>query len=143
MGQLLQEPCSTLTNASACLDLQETEMLIHDVRSILVHAQEDLVNGEAKEHVEKLEQWIESYRRGLAAAQKISTNGTAMLQVTRDKLKLALEEQLRLEDEGGNPATREQSSKIDQLIKTVRRLDRLIPVVEQSFQARTQEMEDA
>jgi hypothetical protein len=77
---------------------------------------------------------VESYRRGLSAAQKISDNGKEMLQKTRDQLKLVLEEMLRLEDEGGNPASKEQAAQVEQLASAVRRIDKLIPTIEQSFQ---------
>jgi hypothetical protein len=115
-------------------DLSEAEALGNDLKHLLVRSEQELIKGDARELVERLERWVESYRRGLSAAQKISDNGTEMLHKTRDQLKLALEEQLRLEDEGGNPPTsKEQAAQVEQIAKALQRIDRLIPTVEQSF----------
>jgi hypothetical protein len=115
------------------IELPEAEALANDLRRILVHSEKALVQGDARESVEKLERWIESYRRGLSAAQKISSNGTEMLQKTRDQLKLSLDELLRLEDEGGNAPTKERAGDSEGLARALRRIDALLPVVEQSF----------
>jgi len=115
-------------------ELDEAEALANDLKHLLVRSEKELIHGDARADVEKVERWVESYRRGLSAAQKISDNGVDMLKKTRDQLALALEEQLRLEDEGGNPASKDQSAQIDQLTSAVRRIDRLIPILEQSFQ---------
>jgi paraquat-inducible protein B len=115
-------------------DLSEAEALGNDLKHLLVRSEQELIKGDARELVERLERWVESYRRGLSAAQKIADNGTEMLHKTRDQLKLALEEQLRLEDEGGNPpASKEQAAQVEQIAKALQRIDRLIPTVEQSF----------
>ena len=115
-------------------ELGEAEQLGNDLKKLLVRSEKELIKGDAREHVERLERWVESYRRGLSAAQKISDNGGDMLQKTRGQLKLALEELLRLEDEGGNPpANKEQAMQIEEISSAIRRIDRLIPVVEQSF----------
>ncbi len=115
-------------------EITEAEALLHEVRHLLVRSEEALISGDACGHVETLERWIESYRRGLSAAQKISVNGREILQKTRAQLHLSLDELLRLEDEGGNPASREQAEKCEELRRAIKRIDRLVPVVEQSFQ---------
>ena len=116
-------------------EIEEAEALGNDLKRILVRSEYALLTGDARENVEKLERWIESYRRGLSAAQKISDNGSEMLQKTRDQLRLSLEELLRLEDEGGNPPTKEHACDSEELARAISRIDRLMPVVEQSFQA--------
>ena len=115
-------------------DIQEIMGLGNDLRHLLVRSEKELIKGDARQHVEQLERWVESYRRGLSAAQKISDNGTDMLHKTRDQLKLALDELLRLEDEGGNPASTDQSKQIEELSSAVRRIDRLLANVERTFQ---------
>ena len=138
---MVQETATTTTpeNAGeaaqhpAHLTLEDAELLGHDLKKLLVRSQNELVRGNAREKVEQLERWVESYRRGLAAAHKISSSGISMLAEAREQLHLALQEQLRLEDEGGNPLTKEQSKQIDDLNAAVRRMDQLIPVVESSF----------
>lgn len=122
-------PVSTLP------EIAEAEALGNDLKRILVRSEQALVTGDARNNVEKLERWIESYRRGLSAAQKISENGSEMLQKTRDQLSLALDELLRLEDEGGNPPTKEHAGDTEELASAIRRIDRLMPVVEESFNA--------
>ena len=123
----------TLSDAGALPELSEAEALGNDLKRILVRSENALVHGDARDNVEKLERWIESYRRGLSAAQKISDNGSEMLKKTRDQLKLSLDELLRLEDEGGNPPTKEHANDSEELSSAIRRIDKLMPVVEHSF----------
>ena len=118
-------------------EIDQAEALANDLRSILVRSENALVKGDAKELVERLERWIESYRRGLSAAQKICDNGPEMLIKTREQLSLSLSELLRLEDEGGNPpnpsTSPNQPSESEEITRAIQRIDRLLPVVEQSF----------
>lgn len=127
-----ENSCDTVM---VCLpELQEAEALANDLRRILVRSEKALIQGEARETMERLEHWIESYRRGLSAARKLSENGKDMLQQTRSKLQLSLEELLRLEDEGGNAPTQQHVEQCDELTHAIRRIDQLMPIVEQSFQ---------
>jgi gas vesicle protein len=114
-------------------ELLDAEALGNDLKRILVRSESALLQGDAKANVEQLERWIESYRRGLSAAQKISDNGSEMLNKTRDQLKLALDEWMRLEDDGGNPPNKENAGLSEELTSAIRRIDRLLPVVESSF----------
>jgi hypothetical protein len=116
-------------------EISDVEELSNDLRRILVRSEGALLHGDTKTNVEQLERWIESYRRGLSAAQKISVSGVEMLHKTRDQLKLSLEELLRLEDEGGNPPTRDHVSDSEEIASAIRRIDRLIPTVEESFKS--------
>jgi len=124
-------------------EMNEAEELCISLKRLLVRSEKELVSGDARAHVEKLERWVESYRRGLSAAQKISDNGTDILKKTRDQLVLSLEELSRIEDEGGNPASREQGAELEELTAAIRRIDSLIPVVEQSFQTAPSQPEHA
>lgn len=136
------QPENTTANAiSAVPELNEAEELGNSLRRLLIKSEKELVTGDARDHVERLERWVESYRRGLSAAQKISDNGMDMLKKTRDQLALALEELLRLEDEGGNPASKDQSKQVEELTAAVRRIDKLMPVIEKSFQVTPGEAE--
>lgn len=126
--------------ASTPPELSDVDALANELKHLLVRSESELQKGEVRENVEKLERWVESYRRGLTAAQKISDNGKDLLQKTRDQIKLALDELLRLEDEGGNPpANKQQAAQVEQLSSAVRRIDRLMPVVEQSFHKQAEE----
>jgi len=130
---MLQAEHSNEICGTSIPELDEAEALANDLKHLLVRSEKELIHGDAREHIEKIERWVESYRRGLAAAQKISDSGVEMLHKTRDQLALALQEQLRLEDEGGNPASKDQSVQVEQLSSAVRRIDRLIPILEHSF----------
>lgn len=115
-------------------ELAEVETLCNDLRHMLVRSEQVLIKGDAHSTVERIERWIESYRRGLSAAQKVSDNGVGMLKKARDQLSLSLEEQLRLEDEGGNPPTREHAGDVEEITRAIRSIDQLLPLMEQSFQ---------
>jgi len=124
---------TTTIEVATLPEIDEAKALGNDLKRILVRSEHALLTGDARDNVEKLECWIESYRRGLSAAQKIANNGSEMLMKTRDQLKLSLNELLRLEDEGGNPPTKEHASDTEELATAIRRIDRLMPVVEKSF----------
>ena len=126
---------STETGQSVLPELEQAEALANDLKKLLVRSEHELVKGDARENVERLERWVESYRRGLSAAQKISENGTDMLTRTRNQLKLSLDELLRLEDEGGNPVSKEQANQVENLANAIRRIDTLLPEVEKTFQS--------
>jgi hypothetical protein len=116
-------------------ELEEAETLANDLKQILIRFEQELVNGDAREDVEKLELWVESYLKGLRAAQMISTDGAEMMHKIRDQLKLALEERQRLEDDGGNPPPNtEQEAQLEEFTRAIKRIERLTPTVEQSFQ---------
>lgn len=119
---------------NALPQLLEAEELSNVLKRILVRSENALAQGDARENIEKLERWIESYRRGMSAAQKISENGAEMLQKARDQLHLSLEELLRLEDEGGNPPSKENADQSEELAKAISRIDSLMPIVQHSFQ---------
>lgn len=121
-------------NTAKLPELEEVEALGNDLKRILVRSEYALLTGDARDNIEKLERWIESYRRGLSAAQKISDNGRDMLQKTRNQLCLSLDELMRMEDEGGNAPDKERLDDSEELATAIRRIDRLMPVVERSFQ---------
>ena len=60
------------------LALEDVMQLGNELKHLLVRSQRELIKGDAREQVEQLERWIESYRRGLAAAMKISNSGIDM-----------------------------------------------------------------
>lgn len=120
-------------NASLLPQLAEAEELGASLKRIMVRSEQALTNGDARDGIEQVERWVESYRRGLSAAQKISDVGIEMLKRTRNQLALSLDERLRLEDEGGNPPTKEHAADTEELAKAIRHIDKLLPQVEESF----------
>jgi uncharacterized FlaG/YvyC family protein len=124
-------PSSDTINPAASQKLQEVEKLTNELKSLLVRHEVALNEEGIHREVEILERWMESYRRGLAAANKISASGIGWLSQLRDQLKMAAEEKQRLEDEGGNPATKEQMQKTHELFGLVKRLDKAIADIDQ------------
>lgn len=110
--------------------LEEAEGLTNELKRLLVRYENALEHEGIRHQVEILERWMESYRRGLSAAQKISESGTTLLIELREKLKLAAEELQRLEGEGGSPLTKEQINQTEEFLKASRRIDQVIPNVE-------------
>lgn len=117
------------------LSLADAEELASSLKRITVRSEDALVHGDAQEGIAQVERWVESYRRGLAAAYKISSSGVEMLKKTREQLALTLEERLRLEDEGGNPPTKEQSAINEELSAALCRIDEILPLIEHTFQS--------
>ncbi len=113
--------------------LHEVENLTNELKRLLVQHEVTLDEEGLRREVEILECWMESYRRGLAAANKISESGVGWLLQLSDRLKMAVEERQRLEGEGGNPASQEQIKKTEELLEAARRIDKAIPDVEQIF----------
>jgi len=128
---------------SASQKLQEVEDLTNTLKRLLAQHEIALDEEGVRREVETLERWMESYRRGLSAADKISETGVEWLSKLRDRLKLAAQERHRLEDEGGSLASKEQTKKTEELLEAARRIDTAIPDIEQMFARRAQEEEHA
>lgn len=131
------------TPLSPIQELEEAENLVNELKSLLVKREDTLDDEGIRHQVEILERWMESYRRGLSAAQKISENGALLLGDLRNHLKLSIDERHRLEGEGGNPPTREESDKLEKLTKTLRHIEQVLPNIEHVFSAPVKEPEDA
>ena len=113
--------------------IESVEKVAHDLQRLLGGTEHARLKPEVREQVEHLSQWTNDYLNGLEAARKISENATGALGEVQKELSLALEEFLRLEDEGGNVATPVQQKQTDDLSKALRRINGLIPVVETTF----------
>ncbi len=113
--------------------LEEVEDLTNTLKRLLVQHEGALDEEGVRHELETLERWMESYRRGLSAANKISGTGMEWLVTLRDRLKLAAEERLRLEDEGGSAASKEQTKKAESLLNAARKIDKAIEDFEMMF----------
>ena len=122
--------------------IEEVENLTNELKRLLVNHEGALDQEGLRREVETLERWMESYRRGLAAAHKISESGITWLGQLRDRLKMAADEHIRLEGEGGSPADSEQTKRTEELLAAANRIDRAIPDIEHMF-ARKPVEEDA
>lgn len=102
------------------------EQLADEIRRLLNSHQEILKEEGVRRELVQLEEWLANERYGAAPSGIITQGGLAWLVGLRDRLKLSADEALRMEGEGGNPSTANQARKLDDLLKTVRRLDRII-----------------
>jgi hypothetical protein len=106
--------------------LHDVTTLAAELKSLLVRHSAVLKQEGVRNEMQRLEDWLETERKGPAPAGIISESGVAWLSKLRDKLKLSVEEAQRLESEGGNPCSDEQSEKTEDLLKTIRRIDAII-----------------
>ncbi|MBY0407939.1 MAG: hypothetical protein K2Q01_09625, partial [Rickettsiales bacterium] len=110
--------CEESTSVTALeQQLCEAEHLTNDLKRLLVKYEHALEQEGIRHEVETLERWMESYRRGLSAAHKISQKGMGWLTDLRERLKLAAEELQRLENEGGNPLDKNQAVQAEEYLR--------------------------
>lgn len=113
--------------------LSYVESLRNDLKYLLANYESTLEHEGIRQHVETLERWMEDYRSGLFAANRLSENGTTLLLETRDRLKLTAEELLRLESEGGNTANKNQMLETEKLVKSNEYICEVLSNFEQLF----------
>ena len=123
----MQNNQQEIISDTAQSSMGEIESMVSEVRRLLVHSENTLDKEGVKFQAETLERWLESYRRGLSAAEKLSKNSDTFLHEIRERLTLALEEIQRLDDEGGaTSATTDEKQKVDDLTRAIKRVDQLI-----------------
>ena len=120
-------------NSDKVSPVTEVEHLMNEVRRLLVHSEGALDEEGISRQAQQLESWLESYRRGLSAAQKLSVNGKDFIESMRGRLALALDELHRLDDEGnGTDASKEEATRKDDLARAIRRIDHLAGSLEEA-----------
>ena len=108
-------------------ELHDVTLLAAELKRLLVRHHDALKEGGINKEMKQLENWLETERKGSAPAGVISESGLLWLTALRDKLKLSADELQRLEAEGGNPPpNHDQAQKTEELLKTIRRIDRII-----------------
>ncbi len=128
-----QTDTSLHATAPATSHLEDVEKVSRDLRKLLDGCEGARLKSDVKQQIHRLNSWTDAYLTGLNAVQEISRTGTDTLQEAQKELALCLEEYLRLEDEGGNPATPEQQRRTDELSKALRRINTLIPAFGATF----------
>lgn len=106
-------------------DMEEAEKLAQTVKKFNIKYEDALTSHGVNDQALAIERWLESYRRGQAAARKLSENGIEMLEEMSKRLHEAVAELHRYEGEGGNAATKNQQAEIDQLTHAMRRVEQL------------------
>jgi hypothetical protein len=107
--------------------------LTDELKQLLEHNNTAFDDEIIRRQMELLGNWMECYRTNLVAPATFSETGVALLNDMRARLKLSIEEQQRLEGEGGNPSTKEQVEKTEELLKVIRRSEKLLAEVEALF----------
>jgi hypothetical protein len=113
-------------NAINKTKLHDITLLAGELKRLLIRHDGALADVGVRREIRQLEDWLESQRKGPVPASIISGTGMSWLVTLRDKLKLSADEAIRLEGEGGNPSTKEQAEKMDDLLKAIRRMDKII-----------------
>jgi exonuclease VII small subunit len=115
-------------------EIDEVEKLTHEMKRLLVTHENALDEEGIRHELETLERWMESYRHGLSAANKISENGVVWLRDMRSRLQLAADEMQRMEGEGGTLSTdNAQADHAEQLRRAVHHIDEVLPSLEETF----------
>lgn len=105
--------------------LDEAENLSEEARKLLVQCGGALSSEGIRQEALILERWLESYRRGISAARKLTDSGPELLEDMSTRMRQALEELHRFEEEGGNPASKSQQSQIDDINRAMVAIQRL------------------
>jgi hypothetical protein len=115
----------THSNESAAAEL---DAVTHALERLLTRHQPVLKEEGMDRQVQNLKRWLEDNREHFAAAKNFPETGNAWLSDLCDSLKLAVEERQRLESEGGLPATQEQDEQNEELLNTVRRIEKILDI---------------
>jgi|GEM_PF-4389214 len=113
--------------------LERVQALTGELKQLLGRDNSAFDDEIVHHQIDLLEYWMDCYRRNIITVGTFSGVSIALLNDLRARLKLAAEELQRLEDEGGNPATKEQAKKTDEVVKAVRRSEKLLSNIEELF----------
>ena len=106
--------------------LHELTTLVAEIKRLLVRHDTPLQDADVSREMQSLEEWLEQERKGPAPAGSISLGALAWLESLRNRVKMAAEEAQRFESEGGTIPTGEQAQRIENLVKTMQRIDVII-----------------
>lgn len=118
-----------------CPSMDNVSELDTTLKQLLSPSDHELIAGDARALIGYVEGWAEAYTRGIDAKAEISANELEMLKKTRDQLALILSERLTLEDEGGQPANKEQAARMERVATAICHIDQILPKEEPAMQA--------
>lgn len=123
----------TATTDNLLPDFFNSESCIDDIQHLFEQSGRTLAKEGVLDQILKLEDWIETSNRNRAAAHKVANDGLTCLHAMRDRLSQRADDLMRLEGEGGLPATPAQEAEISELHHTVKRIDHMIGLIEGKY----------
>lgn len=119
------------TTAAQAPKIELVDELFSSMKQLLSPADRELMAGDqVRSLIAYVEEWAQTYQRGMNAGAAISQEEIGMLQKTRNELAQILSERLTLEDEGGQPATKQQAERMEHVASAIRRIDQVLPHTE-------------
>ena len=106
-----------------------SEHCSEDIKKLLKRSEQTLEKEGVLDQLIKLGDWIEASSAS-GEMDKIADDGLACLQGMRERLNRRAEDLIRLEGEGGLPATPVQEQEIAELSRAVKRIDHMIALIE-------------
>jgi hypothetical protein len=132
----------TASNQTAMpLNMDMVDELGDTMKQLLLPADHELMaHDQIRALVSHVENWAENYHRGLEAGAEISMEEIEMLKKTRAELAMILSERLTLENEGGQPASKQQEERMHHVASAIGRIDQVLPQAENCAAAAVEPM---
>ncbi|NDF12062.1 MAG: hypothetical protein EB060_04505 [Proteobacteria bacterium] len=109
--------------------LDELHALIAEMKQFLANNKTSLVGKDTKAKIESLSNSLGSCKQ--EHCTELPSALAILVADVRDRIKLAVEESERFEDEGGQVADRKQSAEAEELVKILRELDQFFPAADE------------
>jgi hypothetical protein len=136
-------PVPAMADTTACPpELADAESLAQKLKQLVTRLDNTPDGKIIRRESEILERWITAYRRSVAITGKISPSEISLLAHLHAPLKQLVDANRRLEEEGGRPPTHEEAVAIHSLMKTIRRIERMLNLAH-ALHTMTPEREDA
>lgn len=105
----------------------ELKQLHAQIDKLLTHHQQVLDAEDVRSDVERILRWVERCEEGsIVAERKLYQEGISVLETVTSRLKLAHEEQLRLQDESPAVAAKSQSRQAERFSKAARNANKAL-----------------
>jgi hypothetical protein len=126
----MQMDMHTATPSNLLPDFFNSESCMDDIHQLFTHSEQTLAKEGVLDQLIKFEDWLGASNRNRGAAYRVANDGLACLHKTRNCLSQRVDDLIRLEGEGGLPATPAQEAEIAELSHTVKRIDHMIDLIE-------------
>ncbi len=106
--------------------LHEVTLLVAQIQRLLVRHSAVLQDAGVYREMRQLGNWLEVERRASTQTGAISPSGLVWLSELRDRLRLSVEEAQCLDDEAAALHSMDHISRIEDMLGTVERIDKII-----------------